>query len=636
MILTLKGVVLALSSSLAVSIVAKATVALALTFLVTWPTRRSRAAVRHALLAAAFGVLLVLPIASLIAPPIRVAVLLSAQDRTPMTPVAGSIQTIQPAALADAGVGVPAVAPLWSRLSLSAPLLTAWITGVALFLLPVVLGLWQVRSLCQSGLPWPYGQSSVEALAREVGIHRSVKVRLSDCLLSDALPGPMTCGVIHPAIVLPPDAHTWEADDLNRAILHELEHVRRGDWVIHCLARVVCAVYWFHPLVWIAWRQLELEAERSCDDAVLRRSEATAYADQLVEFARRLSLAAKRPATRSPILAMANRAHLARRVGAVLDNRQQRGRAGAFRVGLACAAAALLVLAMAPLTMVGAPPQHPPSAGAVPTPPPAVVTAPPARPARPSFEVVTIRPSQPGTFNYLGFPPGRILARGVPLWSLIITAYGIHTDLQLAGTPPWSKSELYDVEGKADGNPGFDTLLLMLQTLLEDRFQFRYHWETKQLPVYALVASKPAKLHEDEGDCAPAQPGPGPPLKPEEMPRSCGLPVMFPGRLSGQKVKITQLLSILSTLTTRPVVDRTGLTGKYDIALQWAPLPGQFEPPPGFKPPPGLDPEALAPADPNWPPLSIALQQQLGLKLKSQKGPVRILVVDHAEKPSTN
>src|SRR5207302_9963933 len=121
----------------------------------------------------------------------------------------------------------------------------------------------------------------------------------------------------HPAIVLPQDAPAWEMEDLNRAIVHELEHVRRGDWLSHCIARVVCAVYWFHPLVWIAWRQLALAAERSCDDAVLGRSEATAYADQLVGLAQRLSAAAK-----SSALAMANRADLAARIGAVLDSRQ--------------------------------------------------------------------------------------------------------------------------------------------------------------------------------------------------------------------------------------------------------------------------------------------------------------------------
>src|ERR1700678_3367022 len=108
----------------------------------------------------------------------------------------------------------------------------------------------------------------------------------------------MTCGVLYPAVVLPRDAQSWKAEDLTRAIVHELEHVRRGDWATHCFARTICAAYWFHPLVWIAWRQLALEAERSCDDAVLARSEATAYADQLVGLAQRMSSRAKTTAAR--------------------------------------------------------------------------------------------------------------------------------------------------------------------------------------------------------------------------------------------------------------------------------------------------------------------------------------------------
>jgi hypothetical protein len=85
---------------------------------------------------------------------------------------------------------------------------------MALFLLPVAMGLWQVRSLRRSALPWRHGQPIVDELALEAGIHRRV-----EALLCDGLPGPMTCGVAHPAIVLPPDAQTWEADDLNRAIV---------------------------------------------------------------------------------------------------------------------------------------------------------------------------------------------------------------------------------------------------------------------------------------------------------------------------------------------------------------------------------------------------------------------------------
>ncbi len=355
MIPLITGAMLAVSNSLAASIVVKATLAAALGLLAARMLRRSRAAVRHALLAAAFGVMLMLPIASVLAPPVRIP-LARMQDQTAHD-FAGADSAIGATVPAQANSAVASQAQS-SGFSWPALLLTTWLAGTAIFLLPMAIGLWQVRSLRRSALPWTHGQSLVDTLARAAGISRSVKV-----LLHEALPGPMTCGLVHPAVVLPQEAQTWAPDDLNRALLHEMEHVRRGDWAICCLARAVCAAYWFHPLVWIAWRRLALEAERACDDAVLRRSEAAAYADQLVGLARRLQASAK-----PPLLAMANRADLSARVGAVLDARQRRGRAGKFIVALACAAGAALVLTISPLRMVAAP--QSPSGAIVVTPSP--------------------------------------------------------------------------------------------------------------------------------------------------------------------------------------------------------------------------------------------------------------------------
>jgi TonB family protein len=159
--------------------------------------------------------------------------------------------------------------------------------------------------------------------------------------------------VMRPAIVLTVDAPDQDGEDLNRALVHELEHVARRDWAIHCAARVACAVYWFHPLVWIAWRRLQLEAERACDDAVVARSDAAAYADQLVAVARRLSAAAK-----GPLLAMANRADLASRVSSVLDGEQRRGRAGGLCVTVAAVLVAVVVATMSPLRMTAAPQEN--------------------------------------------------------------------------------------------------------------------------------------------------------------------------------------------------------------------------------------------------------------------------------------
>jgi beta-lactamase regulating signal transducer with metallopeptidase domain len=271
MIPAVNEMMLAVGSSLAASIVAKMTVVSALALFASWLARWNRAAVRHALLTAVFGVMLLLPIASVVVPPVHLMVPVMVESRAAVLPPLGGVEAIPAVTTADAGARAVSVMPRASGLSFSDLLLSGWIAGGAVFLLPLVIGLWQIQSLCRSGLPWRRGQSVVETLAREGGIHRSVEL-----LLHEALPGPMTCGVVHPAIVLPQDAETWSHEDLNRAIVHELEHVRRRDAVSRCLARAVCALYWFHPLVWIAWRKLVLEAERSCDDAVLGRSEATA------------------------------------------------------------------------------------------------------------------------------------------------------------------------------------------------------------------------------------------------------------------------------------------------------------------------------------------------------------------------
>lgn len=123
--------------------------------------------------------------------------------------------------------------------------------------------------------------------------------------------------------------------DVGRALAHELEHVRRRDWLLHVLARVVCAFYWFHPLVWRAGRQLYLSADEACDDAVVERGGGQAFAEQLVAFAGRLS--ARVPA----VVPSMGGGDLSRRVMAIFDPRKTRGRAGvACRLFAAIVAAA--------------------------------------------------------------------------------------------------------------------------------------------------------------------------------------------------------------------------------------------------------------------------------------------------------
>jgi len=254
---------------------------------------------------------------------------------------------------------------------------------------------------------------------------------------------------------------------------------------------------------------------------------------------------------------------------------------------------------------------------------------------RPEFEVASIKLNKSGDLRAMIVPPGggRFTATNIPFQFLITVAFQIK-DFQLIGAPAWVRSERYDIEAKAAGNPGRDEVEKMVQTLLEDRLQFKFHRETKELPIYALVVAKAGKLHPAEGECPPRPEGPPPLPEPGKLPTAfCGGFFAFPGHLSGQKVPITQLLNLLSSFTGRNVIDKTNLTGKYDIDLQYTPEQGQFPALPGGAPP-GMPP--LPSIDPNGPTLFTALQEQLGLKLESQKAPVEMIVIDSIERPSEN
>ena len=194
----------------------------------------------------------------------------------------------------------------------------------------------------RTALPVAWHRAELSRLASARGVSRPIEL-----LEHEAVPGPMTFGVTRPVIVLPLDARGWSGAELRCALMHEIEHIQRGDWLMQIVARTVAAVYWFQPLVWTAWRRLCLEAERSCDDAVVLSEERTDYAAQLVTLAQRMSAA---PA--QPMLGMANRSDLSTRVTAVLDERLQRGRAGFAVAAATAAAAAVVVFTVAPVRAI--------------------------------------------------------------------------------------------------------------------------------------------------------------------------------------------------------------------------------------------------------------------------------------------
>jgi uncharacterized protein (TIGR03435 family) len=240
----------------------------------------------------------------------------------------------------------------------------------------------------------------------------------------------------------------------------------------------------------------------------------------------------------------------------------------------------------------------------------------------------------------LMFQLGAFTGENVSLHDMIRAAYRVE-DYQISGaSPDWFTSELYNVDAKAGKSVvdemqklGKDQRDLenqrMLQALLKDRFKLTLNRGTKDLPIYSLVVAEVGKLHEAQGDCAPAPPPWKPGMPPPPPP--CGSLRVFNwvGRVDGLKVPIAQLVDNLSARTRRMVLDKTNLLGKYDMNLQWFPDPSEFGPRPAYLPP-------TYQPDPNSPPLLTAIQQQLGLKLESQTAPVELLVIDHAEKPSEN
>ena len=256
----------------------------------------------------------------------------------------------------------------------------------------------------------------------------------------------------------------------------------------------------------------------------------------------------------------------------------------------------------------------------------------------PSFEVATVKPDRsraPGIrMNVL---PGRFSAQGVTTKFLVAYAYNVR-DYQVAGGPSWINSEEYDIDAKNEDAVGEKLRKLpwkqyreqygwLVQSPLVDRFKLSVRHETRELPVYELVVAKNGPH---------LTPSPVPPPGPEPK-RGPGMRISR-GQLTATETSLGELADILSRqpeLGDRNVLDQSGIEGKFDISLHW--MPDQSPPAMPMGPAAGNPrPDSAPPPDTSGPSIFTALQEQLGLKLESTKGPVEVLVIDHVEKPSEN
>ena len=267
-----------------------------------------------------------------------------------------------------------------------------------------------------------------------------------------------------------------------------------------------------------------------------------------------------------------------------------------------------------PLNLARATPE---TAWTIPEPPP-----PPARMAanaNPTFEVATIRPSDPARREQIITLRGaEVITTNVTLHDLINLAYWLHPK-QVTGGPAWTETEKFDMAGKPDapGQPNVDQMKMMIQKLLADRFQLKFHFEKRELPAYAVTITKAgAKI-----------------IRSQDDPK--GYPGWNFGRtaagttLTFRNSPMSQVTAILQNFLDKPVVDQSGLSERYDFTVAFTLDPAQMARLGGPPIPAADNPDAA-------PDVFTAFQQQLGLKLESAKVPVDVMVIDKVEKPSEN
>jgi bla regulator protein blaR1 len=458
---------------------------------------------------------------------------------------------------------------------------------------------------------------AVLLLRLAIGTVRANRLTSASCVV------PVTVGLLHPRIILPDCSRDWPQAQLDAVLAHEGEHIRRRDPLFQWLALVNRALFWFHPLAW--WLELRLSglAEEACDVAVIARGyDPRAYSEYLLDLAKSV----QRAGTRIEAVGMAMpgiglRHRIRRMLSGVPVPRISRPRM-ACTVAV-CAAAAVILAAG---TLIRAQSK---TAGA------------------PKWEVASIRSCQDFGQGERGanknLSQNRMTLYCYVLQSVIVSAYlqfadgvDVSSDPELVLAPPieggpsWINSERFTITAKAESNASPGMMQgPMLQALLEDRFKLKAHFEMKQeQPAYALTVAKggPKLKPFVEGSCTRRDnilltPQPGDCLRKNSF--NEGNIVIDEQGITIEEFRYIYLRRSPFNGIDRPVVDRTGLTGRYDIHLENA-----LSTPPALRQANGDD------KAPTGPSLFTALQEQLGLKLEPIKAPKNFLVIDHIERPS--
>jgi bla regulator protein BlaR1 len=447
---------------------------------------------------------------------------------------------------------------------------TIWLIGFAAI---IVMRFWmwrRIQGLLRSSTPFEIP---------DVAVPSSIQVR--------AVPGvmePSVIGWLTPVLLVPSNITAQLSPEQLKAIVaHEMAHIRRRDNLTSAIHMIVEAVFWFHPAVWWIGTRLVDERERACDEEVLRSgNEPIVYAEGMLQVCKTYLESPWR------CVSGVTGSDVKKRVHAILLGSLARDLNFAKKLLLAAAAASVLALCLV-IGMVQASSAGQTSAQNQPL----------------AFEVASVKPAKeyvPAVVDPQRFWIVTTLA-GAILWANDTFDY----NYKLPGGPSWIHRNHYEIEGRTLA-PAMTRkeMRTMLQTLLADRFKLRMHRENKEMPVYALViGNSGAKLQSaidicGEDGCIGVGPW---------------------GEFFVKYARMETIAATLSNLVDRPVVDKTGLTGRYDFRMKFDPSSTKLN-----------DGQPGRPST-DAPSIFVAIQDDLGLKLEPRRAAVEILVVDSADEP---
>ena len=506
--------------------------------------------------------------------------------------------------------GRHSIDPVWPRRVLPSVVML-WLAGAAVFWIRLAaawIGAARLRRRFARPAPSQW-QQALDRLRARLRVSRRVRL-----LISGLVDAPAVVGWLRPVVLVPIGAlASIPAEHLEALLLHELAHIRRYDYLVNLLQSIAEALLFYHPAVWWISAHIRNERELCCDDlAAAATGDAFRYALALAD------LESCRPAHAASAMA-ANGGRLEDRIARLLGQTSP-----ARPTFSAPGAAGAVLLALAASLVFGQ------SAD------------------RPKFEVASVKPTPENMHASASLRPGpggSLHVENYPTRMLIMRAYHLQ-DFQIAGGPDWLRDVGFDIEAKGGSSGPRERTMLMLQSLLEERFHLKYHRETRELPVFALTVGRAgSKLPAPkEGGCVKPD-GAAPPAPGDTRP-PCGRLSVLGGKAGmtarGDDVPMPEFIRTLADLIGRPVLDRTGITSNFDVRLefavddtlagfsqQWGTVAGHQESMAAMAAEAARNPGAA-------PNLLTAIQAQLGLKLEATKGPAEVMVIDHIEKPGAN